>query len=595
MFTLPENPYAVLDVAKNAQIPEIRLAYRKLVLKCHPDKVTDPAQKAIKAEEFQKVQKAYEVLSDETERQKYDDMVRANELEKDIMESRRQRDRGATPGRTPPRSYDSDYAKSPHYTVHVKPETPYKTRTAEPPQFKKSQTWAAPSSPYASTRTPPRSFEEVNQYSSYADPRDSRDSRRSKKASYPDEKVSSRHEEDRRSRKKNDEDYERMQEKLEKSRRKEEAALAAAAAAKETEKLRKAEEKRRKEERRKPEKVRDSERKRDIEEKRSRHKPAFVEDDSDPLYSTPSKEKKSKSSSRSKEVPIPVHVREVRGEPRDPRQAEEIDKLDDTLQYARQYLETSTGKPPSLQRSKTYAYQPPPVATPPPAHGGVAPPPPMPNIGARIYSEEDDEPVPRSSARRRMSNESPRVRMDKTSSSYKKSSREPEYVAESARPMPKMYRSQTEYRPVSGVSPGLSRTTTWAGDDGRGRQADYFTEESEDDSRQQRRTRRTRSPDEAANTFTYKVKNGQTQAQPRAVYADDHATSRKYGRSSYYAPEANMGRPLDQRPAMPTHSSYSGQHFGKVKTSKMFDASDITYSPHAAQAYGPREQPYGVA
>ncbi|KAL2211847.1 heat shock protein DnaJ, partial [Sarocladium strictum] len=69
---LPENPYEILGVSKDAQLPEIRSAHRKRVLKCHPDKVQDPALKAEKQNEFQRVQQAYELLSDENEREKYD-------------------------------------------------------------------------------------------------------------------------------------------------------------------------------------------------------------------------------------------------------------------------------------------------------------------------------------------------------------------------------------------------------------------------------------------------------------------------------------------------------------------------------------------
>ncbi|ETS77317.1 hypothetical protein PFICI_11191 [Pestalotiopsis fici W106-1] len=580
MFTLPENPYAILDVAKNAQIPEIRLAYRKLVLKCHPDKVTDPAQKAIKVEEFQKVQKAYEILSDENERQKYDDMVRANELEKENAERRRQRDREATPGRTPPRSYDSDYGRSPQFTVHVKHETPYRTRTAEPP-LKKSQTWSA-GSPYTSTRTPPRSFEEMPQYTTYtAEPRESResrDSRRSKKASFPDEKIPSRHEDDRRSRKKEEENA-RMQEKIDRARRKQEEAMREA---EEKERQRK-EKERRKEEKRKAEKVRDSERRRDAEEKRTRHKNVYVEEDSDtPPPATPiTKEKKSKSSSRSKETP--AQSREIR-EPRTE------DKHDHQYAFAKTYLEAS-GK---THRVQTYSSTLPPVQTPPPAHHGVAPPPPpMANMAEKLFSEEDEEPVPRSAARRRMSNDSPRVR-DKVSSSYKKS-REPEYMAEPIRPSPpKMHRAHTEY-PAPGVSPSFARTTTWNGDEFRARR-DYFDEGSDDDARyQSRRGRRARSPENM--TFTYKVdaNNRTTQPKVRTMYADEPPSTRRSGRSSSHYAEANMGRPLEHRPTMPPSHSFSGQQFYRVKQSKTYDSADVQYSPHAPQIYNTREPYAGVA
>ncbi|KAK9796531.1 hypothetical protein AB5N19_03612 [Seiridium cardinale] len=643
MFTLPDNPYEVLNVTKNAQIPEIRSAHRKLVLKCHPDKVTDPALKAIKAEEFQKVQKAYELLSNENERQKYDDMVRANELEKENAERRRQREREFTPGRTPPRSYDSDYGRSPHYTVHVKPEPAFKVRTAEPPPFTKSSTWApaGSKSPYtSSTRTPPRSYEDMNHYSSYDDlpPRDSRESRRSRKASVVyEEKVPSRHDEERRSRKKAEaqEEYDRQQEKARRKEEQKREAQREAAREAERKELERKEKERRKEEKKRAEKlaekVRDTERKRETDDKRSRHKTPYVEEDSDHIIfnAAPSKsEKKSKSSSRSKENP--AQIRELRE--RDLKSDRDI-KHNATLDFAAQYLETSRSKgAPGLPRRQTYHYSsappPPAVATPPPAAAGVAPPPPMPSMAERMY-EEDDEPVMRSSAnRRRMSHDSPKVKEKSSSSSHKKSSsaREPEYVAEPTRPVaglkksstmppghvqqgtppnsdspPKMHRAQTEYvRPVPGPMPGISRTTTWApGEDmrerSRSRQKYYTDDESEEEPRP-RRSRRTRSPDEAANTFTYKVENGRTKATPRSGYRDESPVGRRSGKASYYMPEANSGRPLEHRPAMHSHDSYSSQHFPKVKTARAYDMGDVMYSdvPHAP-SYSAREAGYGYA
>ena len=80
MSTAPMDPYLVLGVTKDAQITEIRQAHRKLVLKCHPDKVQDPQLKAQKQDEFQRVQQAYEILSDDKARQKYDDKIRLAEL-----------------------------------------------------------------------------------------------------------------------------------------------------------------------------------------------------------------------------------------------------------------------------------------------------------------------------------------------------------------------------------------------------------------------------------------------------------------------------------------------------------------------------------
>ncbi len=57
--------YEVLGVSKGADANEIRKAYRRLALEHHPDKGGDP-------EQFKRIQKAYEVLSDETRRSLYD-------------------------------------------------------------------------------------------------------------------------------------------------------------------------------------------------------------------------------------------------------------------------------------------------------------------------------------------------------------------------------------------------------------------------------------------------------------------------------------------------------------------------------------------
>ena len=57
--------YKLLEVDKNAQPPEIKKAYRKLAVKHHPDKGGD-------AETFKQITRAYEVLSDENKRAKYD-------------------------------------------------------------------------------------------------------------------------------------------------------------------------------------------------------------------------------------------------------------------------------------------------------------------------------------------------------------------------------------------------------------------------------------------------------------------------------------------------------------------------------------------
>lgn len=61
--------YEVLGVAKNASPEEIKKAYRKLAIKYHPDR--NPDDKAAE-EKFKEAAEAYDVLSNEEKRQKYD-------------------------------------------------------------------------------------------------------------------------------------------------------------------------------------------------------------------------------------------------------------------------------------------------------------------------------------------------------------------------------------------------------------------------------------------------------------------------------------------------------------------------------------------
>lgn len=57
--------YSILGVSKNASNDEIKTSYKKLARQHHPDKGGDK-------EFFQKIQEAYEILSDNTKRQQYD-------------------------------------------------------------------------------------------------------------------------------------------------------------------------------------------------------------------------------------------------------------------------------------------------------------------------------------------------------------------------------------------------------------------------------------------------------------------------------------------------------------------------------------------
>ena len=69
-----EDYYKLLGVSKDATKEEISKAYKKLALKYHPDRQAGKTEKEKKdAEEtFKKLSEAYEVLSDDSKRQQYD-------------------------------------------------------------------------------------------------------------------------------------------------------------------------------------------------------------------------------------------------------------------------------------------------------------------------------------------------------------------------------------------------------------------------------------------------------------------------------------------------------------------------------------------
>lgn len=61
--------YELLGISKSASADEIKKAYRKLAVKYHPDK--NPGDKSAE-EKFKEISEAYEVLSDSSKRQQYD-------------------------------------------------------------------------------------------------------------------------------------------------------------------------------------------------------------------------------------------------------------------------------------------------------------------------------------------------------------------------------------------------------------------------------------------------------------------------------------------------------------------------------------------
>ncbi|XP_023173674.1 dnaJ homolog subfamily C member 17 [Drosophila hydei] len=85
------NLYDLLGVSIEAEQAEIRKAYRKRALDCHPDKNPDNPQAA---ERFHELSKALEILTDATARSAYDKVLRAKkaaELRTKQLDSKRQK------------------------------------------------------------------------------------------------------------------------------------------------------------------------------------------------------------------------------------------------------------------------------------------------------------------------------------------------------------------------------------------------------------------------------------------------------------------------------------------------------------------------
>lgn len=75
-----EDLYALIGAESTASVSEIKKAYRKTALKCHPDKNPDNPRAA---ELFQELSKALEILTDENARAAYDKVVAARKQAKE--------------------------------------------------------------------------------------------------------------------------------------------------------------------------------------------------------------------------------------------------------------------------------------------------------------------------------------------------------------------------------------------------------------------------------------------------------------------------------------------------------------------------------
>ncbi|KAI0525626.1 hypothetical protein F5B22DRAFT_352426 [Xylaria bambusicola] len=597
MTVLPPDPYRILGVSKDAQIPEIRSAHRKLVLKCHPDKIQDPALKEAKQKEFQQVQQAYELLSNEVEREKYDRKAEAFELrerERERAKTSAARTTSSTPKRESPLFY------------HVKEASPRTTTFAK-------------SSPYG--RTPPRSWEDTTSAARLFEEA-TRHAR--KTASYEKEKPSRREEE--RRRRKEEEEWAREKEKakereLREVREAREAREARKARERKEEKERVArdredrEKEKRKEEKKKAhsdrEKEREKERKNATAEKhRSRGHPIIEDQDSsdvpdsseddDVVYEPPpSKTDRKKSGSSRKPEDI------------DGPSTERTRKYSGNMESAIRYLTKAGTKPVSFGRSHTYTegssmlYNPM-VPTPPPAAGAPFAPPPPTNEPEEISEEE----VRRSAARpsgRRMSHDTPRTSREKSSSHKKSSSSRDQPIiveAGSPRTVPSLPRAHTESfsRPIP--VPNLSRAETWypstereheRHERGRSRLTPpaYTDEEDteEDRERRHRRSRRTQSPEPIPH-----VRYGVDGSGTKSIPIRQKQYHEQPPRGSYKTNKAYV-MPNSSARVQRGHTAYARdyyeedrpQHFPGIKYAPQFKEQDIRYSdlPYKGSSYRP--------
>ncbi|MBE3046713.1 J domain-containing protein, partial [Candidatus Bathyarchaeota archaeon] len=519
-----------------APVADIRTAYRKLVLTCHPDKVQDLTQKAQKLEEFQKLQHAYELLTDEKERVKYDEQVKLMELRKEMS-----RNMANTSAPRTPRTYN----------VSI--------RTAEPR-----------SSPYA--QSPPQAGSRLYaQYShspkeEYINVDDTGTGRSAKRTQTYDKRSS---------RKDKELDEDREREKAQRRRREKEE---------DREELRDRERRSSDKESRKAEKKRqDKERKHAHEEKAQHTSSAYVEEYSGDGDAPKSEKKKSSS-------------RKHRDRESTPRVEVLADRTTTRLSAAESYIASRGGpvRANTFDDSMTRS-SPPSVPTPPPPRDSAYTKPPAPAVSDD--DDEEEEPVHRSRAPVRRGSYDPPRSKDRAFM-HKRSfpsgvdepahlSTSPGYIATMAAGSPKpssLQRPSTFHHaaPRSGFGPPI-RAHTYAGEadprDPRGRArsrhqaqmtADIDEEEDEDEQRQQVRRQRSsrREGRESATTDPIRIpgtKSSSYMGEGRSLGRDRDS----YGRSSKTYLGGSSGS-SGYAAVEPGYSQPRGAQYGRVKTTKLY-------------------------
>ena len=541
MNSLPPDPWHVLGLEKSADKSEIRSAYKKLVLRCHPDKVQDPTLKAEKQDEFQKVQQAYELLNNDAERIKYEDQVKLMELrKKSAMLAKSSSNTSAA--RTPPMKQYSFDARTPDARYKPAPQ-------AAPPAAKI----------YTQYTTHSRSHEDAPRaYAVYeAEPRSAR-----RTASTDYAKTSSRRERDR--------DEERRDRDKEERRRKREE-----------------EEKERERQVRRAEKKRiDKERKHDSDEKFRRRRDPYIEnyaDEEEQVYIASKSEKKKSSSSSSKKHAEPrERERSSRREEHDEaipiRLEPRKKKTDEYIHFAADYIERSrakaTGQSPGPYQEGFTKFSPPLAPSPPPVDS---------------FEEDSVRRAALRAAGRRSSNDTPKK--EKSSSSRRQTSKEDFDFPDSGQRIPTLAKSYSVPSPqMAGGSPprvsrsntaqeaysrnipqppSFSRSKTWAvSEEAEHMTRDSFTTpyyESEEE-QQPRRHRSRRTPE----TVRHKVSDD-----GKVLNMDGYA----YGESP------SSRRHAFHQSRSSGSNAYTSNGF-KVKTTPDYGVDDVAYSqvPMSAHA-----------
>lgn len=565
MPPLPPDPYKALGVPKTAQIPDIRTAYRKLVLTCHPDKVHDPTQKTEKLQEFQKIQHAYELLSDDKERAKYDQQVKLMELRKAVPKN--------VPNTSAPRT--------PKTHVHV-----YTTAEPRPSPY-------AQSPPQAGARVYAQYSPASNEEFGFAD---DEGAGRSAKRPQSYEKASSRKEKEL--------EEEKERERADRVRRRREKEEAQEEREKEKEKERERERRLSDKESRKAEKKRqDKERKQAHEDKHRNRSGAYVEEyTSDKDTARPEKKKPSSRKTRERE-------RERESTPK----LDLVDKTNGQRMRAEEYIKRRA----NIDRSATadattFRNSPPSVPTPPPPRDSPYAPPPVPeDDDDDDDDDEEEEPVhhPRAASRRGSYDPS---RSREPGFMHKKSfssviddpvhlSTSPgrlSAMATESPPRGSLPKSGTFHEsPRSAarpIIPTMPRSHTYAGEThesrhSRGRSRSRF---------QPQRVPEMEEEDEVEmrqHLKGYRTSRRETPTDPIPIYPSKPYEGRSLGRESSYrdsferSPKyfASSGSSEYVEPAY----SYPRAHYSKVRTTKRFEPSDVNIrrygeaAPYEINAY----------